>query len=144
MAVFDVTPNIGGNKLVPGNGVSITNEAVSIRAINSCDNTTSISKNGIYTYIPFEGKTFPLIEVTVRAENLFGISVTATQGETVVSGTTNADGIATLEVSAFGPWAVWGHHECRNDLCYTRGHVFCRLIFISGYYFWRCVGHVQF
>lgn len=106
MAVFDVTPNIGGNKLVPGNGVSITNEAVSIRAINSCDNATSISKNGIYTYIPFEGKTFPLIEVTVRAENLFGISVTATQGETVVSGTTNADGIATLEVSAFGPWAV--------------------------------------
>ena len=106
MAVFDVTPNIGGNKLVPGNGASITNEAVSIRAINSCDNATSISKNGIYTYIPFEGKTFPLIEVTVRAENLFGISVTATQGETVVSGTTNADGIATLEVSAFGPWAV--------------------------------------
>lgn len=106
MAVFDVTPNIGGNRYAAGGGISLDEKTVSIRTSGRDNNATSISENGIYTYIPFQGKMFPLIEVTVQAETSSGILVTATHGEATVSGMTNADGIATLELGAFGPWTV--------------------------------------
>ena len=91
MAVFDVTPNIGGNRYAAGGGISLDEKTVSIRTSGRDNNATSISENGIYTYIPFQGKMFPLIEVTVQAETSSGILVTATHGEATVSGMTNAD-----------------------------------------------------
>lgn len=93
---------VGGIKV--GEGLSATTDGTTSVAISQeADNATGILNGALYTSIPRPSAVYPLVEVTTVPATA-SIQVTATKGELSVQGTTDENGKADIEVSAFGVW----------------------------------------
>lgn len=106
MPIYDCTSGqSSGPRYVAGDGIVIQGEQIEVGISSTSENTTKIRDGAIYTYIQYPNATYPLIEVHTAPVQV-GLTVSAVNGDSTITGTTNADGIAALSVTAWGNWSI--------------------------------------
>lgn len=107
MAIYDCTPDGGGNSnnYIAGNGIQINEQTISAKISSEIDNVTQIYNGAIYTPTLKITTIYPLVEVILPIQSS-GIVVNVSKGDTTVTGETNENGVASINIPAFGIWNI--------------------------------------
>lgn len=97
----------GGGKYIAGDGIEFDGNEINVKISMETDNITGIINGGIYTPSVIPTNMYPVLFVQIMPKSA-GVTVTATKGETILTAQTDVNGLANIQLGAFGVWNVTG------------------------------------
>lgn len=105
-----------GAEYVAGDGIEIAGQEIKASISPVLQNATTILNGQIYTPSPVMTNLYPLVKLILPIQKS-GITVTATKGDTSVTSETDENGVASINIPAFG---VWNLSAIDGDIEYSQ------------------------